>query len=307
MAALGQLRRALQSAMICGALAATPTSASVAGPPNPAAKFVPGAPGNSLGEDVSAEEGSLASGRSANVEADVVLRATPADIKAIIQRTLGAEDLQTLVRAAAGDAALETEPRVRELGAELDLREEALARMLGILGRQDVPPERLADVLAELVARHNSLLDRVRLLEAPQPGAAELREAVAAAIETAEYDDVDALLAEADALGFEAMRQLLKALDQRILTAAAIHPEAGNVATTSLYGAKRAGIGNPLQPFRSGSFCDRHPGHHLCERWAESASLCERLPEHPLCDDERFCEKNPDHPLCDDDPPPSPS
>jgi hypothetical protein len=307
MAALGQFRRLMQSALICGALAATPPGASAAGPPDPATTVLLGPPGNSLGEGVVPEQASIASDRAANLQGDLYLGPTPADVKTVIQRTLSLVDLQTLVGEAAGGADLATDPRVRKLGAELELREDALARILAILGHQDVPPERLADALAEIVARHKSLLERVRLLEASEPRAAELRDAVAGAIETAEYDRVDALLIEAEALGFEAMRQLLEALDQRILAAAAIDPEAGGIAGTRRHSAGRAGHRGPLQLFRSGRFCNWHPGHHLCERWAQSFSLCERLPKHPLCDDDRFCKKRPDHPLCDDDPPPSPS
>ena len=324
MAALGPLGRVLLSGTISGALifAATPSGASDAGSPDPAVTVVSGPPGNARGDDVVAEEGSIASARGANIEGAVFLRPAPAGVKTIMQRSLSAVDLQALVREAAPDAVLETDIRVRELGGELDLREEALARMLKMLRRQDVPPERLADVLAEIVARHQSLLERVRRLEASDPRAAELRDAIAAAIETAEYDRVDALLAESEAVEFEAMRQLLAALDQRVLNAAAIYPEAGDVAGAQLgfgkaaqlgaqlHGAGRAGFGGLLQFVPSGRFCQWHPGHRLCQLWADSASLCERQPDHPLCeddDDDRFCEKRPDHPLCDDDQPPSPS
>jgi hypothetical protein len=187
---------------------------------------------------------------------------------------------------------------------------------LEMLGRQDVPPERLAEVLATVVARHKSLLERVRLLEAADPRVARLRDVLVAASETAEYDRVDALLAEAKTLEFEAMWQLLEALDPMVLDAAAVDPEAGLFAGTRhgygaprqrspFHGAGRLGFGAFLQPFSSGGFCDWHPRHRICERLAESPGVCDRRPNHPLCDDDRFCKKRRDHPLCNDDPPPS--
>jgi hypothetical protein len=187
-----------------------------------------------LSEDVIAEEGSIASGRDTNVGGDVFLGPTPAEVETIIQRTLSASDLQNLVREAARGAVLETDTRVRELSAELALHDQALTRMFEILGRKDVPPERLADVLAEIAARHKSLLERQQLLEASEPRVAELRDAASAAIETAEYDRADVLLAEAEAIELEAMRQLRETLDQRALNAAAIRAQRGDVAKTQL-------------------------------------------------------------------------
>jgi hypothetical protein len=307
MAALGQLRRVLRPGMICLLLAATCPGAALAEAPDSDTTAL--RPPSDAPAD---EKGDVASERDANADGDVSLHPTAAELETIILRTLGAPDLQALVVAAAGGAVLEPDARVRELGAELDLRPEALARIFEMLGRQDVPPAQLAKVLAEIVARQKSLLERVRLLEASEPRAAELRDALAAAIETAEYDRVDALLVEAEAIEFEAMRQLLAALDQRILNAAAIYPDAGGFAGAMLGHKGRAGFGGLLQLIPPGRFCEWHSGHGLCERWAADserarASVCDRLPNHPLCDDDRFCHKRPDHPLCNEDPPPSPS
>ena len=321
MNALGPLRRVLRSGMISGALllAAIPAGALVSGSPDPVARVVLGPASNALGDNVVTDKGSVASGRGTDIEGDAYLRSTPAELKETIERTLSPVDLQSLVRKAARGAVLETDARVGELGAALDLRNEALARMFEMLGRQDVPPEGLADVLAEIVARYQSLLERVRLLEASDPRAAELRDAVAAAIETADYDRVHELLAGAEAIEFEALRQLLKALDQRVLNAAAIYPEAGDVAGTQLeyraaqygvllHGADRAGFGGLQQFAPSGRFCQWYSGHSLCMRRADSSPRCDRLPNHPLCqdpDDDDFCRRHPDHKRCEQ--PPSPS
>jgi hypothetical protein len=306
MAIPGRLRRVLKFGMVPLVLAATCSGAAVAEPPDPeieALRPPTGAPA----EQATAEKGDDAFDRDGDAEGDVALHPTAAELEAIILSTLGAADLQALVEEAAGGAVLKTDPRVRALGAELDLRAEALARIVEMLGRQDVPPEQLAEVLATIVARHKSLLERVRLLEAADPRVAALRDALAAALETAEYDRVDALLAEAGAIEFEAMQQFLAALDQRILNAAAIYPEAGGFAGAMLGHKGRAGFGGFLQLRPRSHFCQWHFGHRLCERLADSSPLCERRPNHRLCDDDRFCKKRPDHPLCNEDPPPSPS
>jgi hypothetical protein len=320
MAALGLLRRVLRSGTLAGALmlAAAASAASADRSPEPAAPIALGARSAAPSEDAGAGKADVASERAANAEGGVALDPTAAELETIILRTLSAADLQALVTEAAAGAVLETDPRVRALGAELDLREEALARIFEMLGPQDVPPERLAEVLATIVARHHSLLERVQLVEASQPRAAELRDAVVAALETVDYERVDTLLAEAEAIEFEAMEQLLEALGLRVLEAAAIYPDAGDLAGTwlgykaaqrgaLLHRAGRAGFGGFLPLFPRGRFCQWHFGHRLCERLADSSRFCERRPNHPLCDDDRFCKKRPDHPLCDDDPPPSPS
>ena len=327
MAALGSLRRVLLSGIISGAVVvlATPSSTLIAESPIPIVTVVPGSPSQALREDAIAGKGTAsgrASGRDNNVEGDVFLGPTPAEVEAIIRQFLNAVDLQTLVRDAASGALLETDTRVRDLGAELDLENEALARLFEILGRNDVPPERLAAVLAEIVARHKSLLERVRLLEASEPRAAELRDAAVAAIETADYDRADALLAAAEVIELEAKRQLQEALDQRVRNAAAIDEQGGgDVAGTQLEYGEAAGLGALLygdvwagseasvQFVSRDRFCRSRPEDRLCQQWAESSSLCDRKPDHPVCrdDDDDRCEKRPDHPLCDDGDPPSSS
>jgi hypothetical protein len=282
-------------------LAATCLGAALAEPPDPEIEALRppiGAPA----EEAIAEKGDVAPDRDANAEGDVALPPTAADLERLIERTLGAADLQALVREAAGRAVLETDPRVRALGAELDVRAEALTRMFEMLAGQEVPPERLAEVFATIVARHKTLLARVQLLDASDPRAAELKEALAAAVETADYELVDALLARGETFEFEAMRQLLAALEGALRGY-------GRAAVNGalLHGADRAEPEGPPRVVPSDGFCQRQPEHRLCERRADSPPLCDRLPDHPLCDDDRFCKKRPDHPLCNEDPPPSPS
>jgi hypothetical protein len=297
-------------------LAATSSGASLASASDPDVTARRPA-SEALGGDAIAERGNVTSDRDVSAEGGASLDPTAAELETIILRTLSAADLQALVTQAAGGAVLETNSRVRELGAELDLRQEALARMFEMLGRQDVPPEQLAEVLAEIVARHKSLLERVQFLEASDPRAAELRDAVAAAIETAEYDQVDALRAEAEAIEFAGLRQLLEAIDQRILNAAAIYAPSGAIVGTPLgygraavngallQGGGRADSEGPSRFVPSDGFCQRHPEHRLCERMADSSPLCDRLPNHPLCEDGGFCRRHPDHKRCEE--PPSPS
>jgi hypothetical protein len=150
-----------------------------------------------------------------------------------------------LVEKVVGGASVEVNAKIGELSEALDLRHEALARMFEILGREQVPPERLEATLAEIATRHKGLLERVRLLDATDPRAGQLRDAAATAIETAEYDRADALLADAESIEIEAMRRLQQALDQRGLNAAAIRAEHGEVARTRLDGGTRRGRAHP--------------------------------------------------------------
>lgn len=291
MAALGPLRGALQSGAIAGflILATIPSGAWAAGPPD----------AGTDPEEVVAGQGN-----------DLFAAPTPDAVREIILSTLSPADLASLVGDAARGAAVASDARVRALGAELDLRQEALARMLEILGRHNVPPERLADALAEMVARHQAVLARVRLLEAEDARAAELRDALAGALETAQYDRFDQLLAEGQAMGLEAARRLLEALDQNALQVAAIYPEAGRGRSFGfgpaghgalLHGVRRLILARAAQFFSASGFCQWHPQSSLCQRWADSAPLCDRLPRHPVCV-ERFCNENRSHPLCGDDP-----
>ena len=97
---------------------------------------------------VSAEGCSIASGRDTIIEGNINLGPSAADLQAIIEDTLSAPELLEAVRAAAQGGAVEGNERVRELSDQLNLRQDALARMFGILEREQVPAERLADLLA---------------------------------------------------------------------------------------------------------------------------------------------------------------
>lgn len=314
MAALGRPRRALIAGTIALMLAAS-YGASAAGAADPDA--APPAPGDAPGQDMVAATSDVGPDRDANAEGGASLEPTAAELEAIIQQTFSAGDLQPLIGGAAAGADLEIDPRVRELAAGLGLEAEALARMFEILAREEVPPARLANVLAEMAARHLGLLERVELLEGSDPRAAELRDAAAAAIETAEYDLANGLLAEAEALEFEAGDQLPEALDLGAVPAAATHAASGTFAAiparygkaaagATLHGGGRAGSEGPPPFVPSDRSCQRHPEHPLCERWAETSSLCDRLPNHPLCQgNNAFCRRHPDHKLCEQ--PPSPS
>lgn len=261
--------------------------------------------------------GAAASDRASHTEPGAWLRPAAAELAAIIRQTLDAADLAILVGQAAAGAVPETDPRLRQLGAELGLEPEVLAGMLEILGRNGVPRASLAAALADIAARHRSLLERVRLLEASASHAAELRDAAAAAIEATDHDRADLLLAEAEAIEFEAMAQLPEALDLRPVQAAAIHAPSGAIAGPALKpgraahgpplrGGGRAGSEGASPVVPSDRFCQRHAEHPLCERWANASPLCERLPQHPLCQgDNPFCRRHPDHRLCEQ--PPSPS
>ena len=119
---------------------------------------------SSAEEGVTATDRSIASGRDTNIEGDVYLGQSPAEVEAIIQRTLRARICRTWSGkrrvARPGDRA-----RVRDLSAALDLRGRRwpeCSRSSSVSMCRRAP----AEVLAEIAARHQSLLERVRLLDA---------------------------------------------------------------------------------------------------------------------------------------------
>lgn len=287
MAARGPLWRVLPLGMICGALllAWVPSD----GLADSAAPVVLGPPG----------------------DATETSSPTAADLAAIVESTLTAEELQSVVAAAADGSLSRTDNRLRALAAALEIRQEALTRVLAALGREDVASDRLVQALAEIVARQKSLLAQLRLLEPPEPRAAELRDAATEAIETGQYDHIGTLMAEAEAIHFEALRQILALLDQSSKEIAAIYPEAGARAGPQfgfrpaqqgalLHGGLRPGFG-PMDRF--GRFCDWHPGHRLCERRAVLVPFCDRFPNHAQCtSSDDFCREHPDHRSCEQPP-----
>ena len=147
-------------------------------------------------------------------------------------------DVVELVRLAASPRAGDRQALIARLDALVPaksrFRIEAIARFFEILGEAPVESEKLADRFAEIATRHKRLLERVQLLNAADPQVAELRDAASAAIEAAEYDQADALLADAEAAELKAMRRLQAALEERALSAAAIRTQRGELARTKL-------------------------------------------------------------------------
>jgi tetratricopeptide (TPR) repeat protein len=205
----------------CSALIVTAVLASVLGAEAPA-------------QGVTATDRSIASGRDTIIEGDVYQGATKAEVEEVIRRTLGDPALVGLVEAAARGASVEANAKIDQLSEQLELRREALTGMFAILGRERVPPERLAQTLAEIATRHKALLERVRLLDASDPRVAQFRDQAADAIENAAYDRADQLLAAAETIEVEAMQRLRETLDQRALNVAAIRAERGELARTRL-------------------------------------------------------------------------
>ena len=183
-------------------------------------------------EEITATDRSIASGRDTIIEGDLNQGATQAEVEDIIAQTLSDRGLLSLVEATARGVSVAANEKIGELSEQLNLHREALARMFGILDRDEVPPERLGEELAELARLHQRLLKRKASLNAVDPRVAELRDAASAAIDAAEYEEADALLAEAEAAELEAIRDLREALTKRTLSAAALRVERGEVART---------------------------------------------------------------------------
>jgi tetratricopeptide (TPR) repeat protein len=131
--------------------------------------------------------------------------------------------------------------RVEELSHKLDVTGDAVIEFFRILGRKEVPLEKLPETLAEIAARHRGMLDRLTALDPEDPAVRERVEEARAAIKVGDYDRADQLLSEAEAgdlaavrMAEELVRQALEAADRRRLSAAATRAERGQLSLTRL-------------------------------------------------------------------------
>src|SRR5215475_3617617 len=142
------------------------------------------------------------------------------------------EQLAALVRQAADFS--ETQKKViAKLEGELDLNQRQIRAALGILGENDIPPERLAAKLVEIAERFKALQATASAQPGDDPKIAALKTDAQKAIEAGELAKADALLAEVET-------EQRRALDRLAVNAAETSARRGEIALTRLRYAEAA-------------------------------------------------------------------
>src|SRR5436190_1606625 len=141
------------------------------------------------------------------------------------------EQLAALVRQAADLS--ETQKKViAKLEGELDLNQRQISSTLGILGENDIPPERLAAKLVEIAERFKDLQATASAQPGDDPKIAALKIDARKAIEAGELAKADALLADVET-------EQRRALDRVPLDWARIQDRLGIALT--VFGRRQSG------------------------------------------------------------------
>jgi hypothetical protein len=142
------------------------------------------------------------------------------------------EQLAALVRQASDLS--ETQKKViAKLEDELDLNQRQIRAALGILGENDIPPERLAAKLVEIAERFKDLQATASAQPGDDPKIAALKGDAQKAIEAGELAKADALLANVET-------EQRRALDHLAVNAAETSAQRGEIALTRLRYAEAA-------------------------------------------------------------------
>ena len=152
-----------------------------------------------------------------------------------------AEQVQMLIRTA-GEA---QQAAIGDLSRQLNTTREAVLGFLKILDANEVPTEKLPEMLAQVAQRHRAMLQRLSALDSDAPETKayieEARKVLSTAASAADYDRADSLLAEAQGSEMQAIREA-EALEQEAKqaasrkrrSAAATRAERGELARTRL-------------------------------------------------------------------------
>src|SRR2546430_7588668 len=142
------------------------------------------------------------------------------------------EQLAALVRQAADFS--ETQKKViAKLEGELDLNQRQIRAALGILGENDISPERLAAKLVEIAERFRDLQATASAQPGDDPKIVTLKGEAQKAIDAGELAKADALLAEVET-------EQRRALDRLAVNAAETSAQRGEIALTRLRYAEAA-------------------------------------------------------------------
>ena len=136
------------------------------------------------------------------------------------------EQLAALVRQAADFS--ETQKKViAKLEGELDLNQRQIRAALGILGENDIPPERLAAKLVEIAERFKALQETASAQPGEDPNIVTLKGGAQKAIDVGELAKADALLADVET-------EQRRALDRLAVNAAETSARRGEISLARL-------------------------------------------------------------------------
>src|SRR5262249_1492246 len=136
------------------------------------------------------------------------------------------EQLAALVRQAADFS--ETQKKViAKLEGELDLNQRQIRAALGILGENDIPPERLAAKLVEIAERFKALQETASAQPGDDPNIVTLKGGAQKAIEAEAWAKADALLADVET-------EQRRALDRLAVNAAETSARRGEISLARL-------------------------------------------------------------------------
>jgi hypothetical protein len=146
-----------------------------------------------------------------------------------------------------------TEPligRIEDIGKRLGITEDAAKTLLRIVGeQQDIPDERLPEVLTKVANDYNRLQAQVTALNPDNPAARDLVERAKSEIAAGHFDAAHQYLTQAREAQIAAARQASKVADQaqaardsQLLGAAASAATEGDLAMTELHSAQAADL-----------------------------------------------------------------
>ncbi len=151
------------------------------------------------------------------------------------------EQVERLITASSHELRTRYEADVEELSNKLQVTDDAVVGFFRILDENQVPLEKLPERLAEIAQRHRDMLDRLAVLDTESPEIKGMIEQARAAVKEANYDRADRLLRDAETAELAAAqraedlaRQAQKAAERRVLNAAKILAERGELSLTRL-------------------------------------------------------------------------
>jgi outer membrane PBP1 activator LpoA protein len=136
------------------------------------------------------------------------------------------EQLAALIRQAA-DLSETQKKLIANLEGELDLNQRQIRAALGILGENDIPPERLAAKLVEIAQRFKALQETASAQPGDDPKIVTLKGEAQKAINAGELAKADALLADVET-------EQRRALDRLAVNAAETSARRGEIALARL-------------------------------------------------------------------------
>ena len=124
--------------------------------------------------------------------------------------------------------------RITQLSVQLGVSEAAVRGFFDTLGKEQVPPERWANALAEIAQSHLSLLKRLESLPADDATIAKKKRAAREAVASGDHQRADALLEACEQLDLEASQRATEDAKSRLRRAAETRAARGDLAMTRI-------------------------------------------------------------------------